>query len=363
MVSLFVSATFGETEVQMTTSTSISSLIPFRWGILGASRFAQTKSVPGMMTSPLVQVIALASRDEAKAQAAASLLGIPKALGSYEALLADPQIEAIYIPLPNHLHIPWALAAVQAGKHVLCEKPLALTADDIAPLLVAQANGSCLVAEAFMVRTHPQWVAARKMVNEGRIGSLRAFSCSFSYTNTDTSNIRNKRDIGGGALYDIGCYPINTARFIVGREPLKVTATCNRDPQTTVDRLTSGIMDFGDIHATFTVGTQHVPYQRVQILGTQGRIEIEIPFNAPPDRACRLWFDPGKDVFGTGVEEVLFPIVDQYAQQAESFSRSIRTGHPHENGLSDALANAQVLDAMFRSLERGSWETLPRWQR
>ena len=359
MVPLLVSANFNETEVQMTTSTSISHLSPVRWGILGASRFAQTKSVPGMMKSALVQVVALASRDLSKAQAAATALGIPRAFGSYEALLADPEIEAIYIPLPNHLHIPWALAAVQAGKHVLCEKPLAMTAVDIAPLVAAQANGSCLVAEAFMVRTHPQWQAARKMVQIGRIGTVRAFSCSFSYTNTDPTNIRNKRDIGGGALYDIGCYPINTARFILGREPLRVTATCDRDPQTTVDRLTTGIMDFGDVHAAFTVGTQHVPYQRVQILGTQGRIDIEIPFNAPPDRGCRLWVDPGIDVFGTGIEEVSFPVIDQYAQQAESFSISIRTGAPYENGLADAAANARVLDAMFRSIERGSWETLP----
>jgi predicted dehydrogenase len=358
MVPLFVSATFKETEVQMTTFTSISSVAPVRWGILGASRFAQTKSVPGMMKSSWVQVVALASRDLSKAEAAATAMGIPRALGSYEALLADPEIEAIYIPLPNHLHIPWALAAVQAGKHVLCEKPLALTADDIAQLVTAQANGSCLVAEAFMVRTHPQWQAARDLVNEGRIGSVRAFACSFSYTNTDTTNIRNKRDIGGGALYDIGCYPVNTARFILGREPLRVTATCDRDPQTTVDRLTSGIMDFGDVHATFTVGTQHAPYQRVQILGTLGRIEIEIPFNAPPDRACRLWVDPSKDVFGAGTEELSFPVIDQYALQAECFSRSIRTGAPYENGLADAMANARVLDAMFRSIERGSWETL-----
>lgn len=358
MVPLFVSATFKETEVQMTTFTSISSFAPVRWGILGASRFAQTKSVPGMMQSSLVQVVALASRDLSKAQTAATALGIPRALGSYEALLADPEVEAIYIPLPNHLHIPWALAAVQAGKHVLCEKPLALTANDIAPLVAAQANGSCLVAEAFMVRTHPQWQRARKLVQEGRIGNVRAFACSFSYTNTDTNNIRNQRDIGGGALYDIGCYPINTARFIMGREPLRVTATCNRDPNTTVDRLTTGIMDFGDVHATFTVGTQHVPYQRVQILGTQGRIEIEIPFNAPPNQVCRLWVDPGKDVFGTGSEEISFPVIDQYAQQAQCFSQSIRSGAPYENGLADALANAHVLDAMFRSIERGSWETL-----
>ncbi|MDX2018707.1 MAG: Gfo/Idh/MocA family oxidoreductase [Deltaproteobacteria bacterium] len=338
----------------MTTSTSLS---PVRWGILGASRFAQTKSVPGMMKSPLVHVVALASRDLAKAQTAAGALGIANAMGSYEALLADETVEAVYIPLPNHLHVPWAVAALNAGKHVLCEKPIALSAEQLAPLAQAQRTTGRLLAEAFMVRTHPQWQAARTWVQKGRIGAVRSLTCAFSYTNTDAGNIRNQRDIGGGALYDIGCYPVNTARFILAREPLRVIATCDRDPQSGVDRLTSGMLDFGDAHATFTVGTQHVPYQRVQILGTLGRIEIEIPFNAPPDQACRVWLDPGHDVFGAGKKEVLFPAVDQYMLQAEAFSRSVRENTPHENDVNDALLNARVLDALFRSLELATWQS------
>lgn len=347
-----MSASFGETEALMTIP---ASLPPVRWGILGASRFAQTKSVPGMMKSPLVQVVAMGSRDLSKAKAAAHSLNIPRALGSYEALLADSDVEAVYIPLPNHLHIPWAVAAVKAGKHVLCEKPLTLTSQQMAPLIEAQQGSGRLVAEAFMVRTHPQWQAARRWVQEGHLGTVRSFTCAFSYTNTDVTNIRNQRDIGGGALYDIGCYPVNTARFVLQREPKRVIACCDRDPQTSVDRLTSGIMDFGGLHATFTVGTQHVPYQRVQILGTRGRIEIEIPFNAPADHACRLWIDPGDDVHGSGKEEVLFPAVDQYMLQAEAFSRSIREHTPHENDLQDALLNARVMDALIRSLQSDAW--------
>lgn len=328
---------------------------PLRWGVLGASRFALNKAVPGMQKAPNVKVVALASRTRDKAQAAADALGIPRALEGYEALLADAEVEAVYIPLPNHLHVPWALRALEAGKYVLVEKPIALEAKALLPLLEAQGRTNLHVAEAFMVRHHPQWQAARRLVEEGQLGSVRAIFCAFSYTNVDANNIRNQVATGGGALYDIGCYAVNTARFLLGREPRQVIAAAERDPALEVDRLTSGLLDFGDVHATFTVGTQHVPHQRVQVLGTKARMEMEIPFNAPPEHACRLRIDPGADVYGSGAQWQSFPAVDQYALQAESFSRSVREGKPLQNDLRDALRTAQVIDALWASMRTGTW--------
>ncbi len=328
---------------------------PVCWGVLGASKFAQAKAVPGMMKAPLVRVLALASRSLEKAQGAAAALGIAHAVGSYEALLQDPQIEAVYIPLPNHLHVPWTLAALAAGKHVLCEKPLALKASDLDPLLRAQASTGLCVAEAFMVRHHPQWQAAQGLVREGRIGQVRSLHCAFSYTNVDPKNIRNQAGIGGGALYDIGCYAVNTARFLLQREPQRVVACANTDPAMHIDRLTSGIMDFGDVHATFSVSTQQTSHQRVQILGTSGRIEILIPFNAPPDGECQLRVDPGQDVWGTGSETMTFPAVDQYTLQAQAFSQAVRNGGALANDLQDAYKTALTMDALFASIAGAGW--------
>ena len=331
------------------------SMTPVCWGVLGASEFAQAKAVPGMLKAPSAVVKALASRSLHKAQAAAAALVIPDAHGSYEALLLDPAIEAIYIPLPNHLHVPWSLKALAAGKHVLCEKPIALTASELQPLLQAQRQSGLIVAEAFMVRHHPQWQVAQRLVSQGRIGNVRAIHCAFSYTNVDPLNIRNQRDIGGGALYDIGCYAINTARYILGREPLRVVACANVDPVLNVDRLTSAIMDFGDVHATFTVGTQHTAHQRVQIMGSNGRLELLIPFNAPPDHACQINLDPGSDVSGTGTETITIPAVDQYMLQAEAFSQSVRTRAPIANDLEDAYKNALAMDAVIAAMRSGTW--------
>lgn len=332
-------------------------LAPVRWGVLGASRFALNVSLPGMNKGSLTKLCALASRDLEKARAAADSLGIEKAYGSYEALLEDPEIEAIYNPLPNHLHVPWTAKAARAGKHVLCEKPIALTAKEAETLVQVQRETGKLIAEAFMVRSHPQWHEAKKRVESGELGEIVSVQCAFSYFNRDPSNIRNKKDLGGGALFDIGCYAVNTSRYLFGREPKRLIALCERDPEFGTDRLTSGMLDFGGAHLTFTCSTQAVSYQRVQVFGTKGRLEVEIPFNAPPHEPCRIFVDDGSSLGGASAKAQTFPIVDQYSLQSEDFSRAIRTGEKVENSIEVAVGNMRAIDALFRSAESGKWET------
>jgi predicted dehydrogenase len=328
-----------------------------RWGVLGVAGIAVKKVIPAMQKGDDTVVAAIASRSLAKAREAAPALGITTAYGSYEELLADPEIEAVYNPLPNHLHVPWSIRAAEAGKHVLCEKPIALTADEAKTLLAARDRAGVLVQEAFMVRAHPQWLGVRALVREGRIGELRSIEGVFSYFNRDPANVRNIADIGGGGLLDIGCYPVNVSRFLYGEEPRRVVAVMERDPDFGTDRLTSGMLEFAAGTATFTCSTQLVPYQRVHVFGTKGRIEIEIPFNAPPDRPCRVFVDDGRDPFGTGIETLKFETCDQYTLQGDLFSRAVRAGGPAPVPLEDAVKNMAVLDALARSAATGRWET------
>jgi predicted dehydrogenase len=328
---------------------------PVRWGILSTAKIGRLKVVPGMMKSPLCDVVAVASRDAQSARGMAEELGIAKAYGSYEALLADPEIEAIYNPLPNHLHVPMTLAAAAAGKHVLCEKPIAITADEAEQL--RRAASQVLIAEAFMVRHHPQWHRARDVIRSGDIGELRSIQIIFSYFNADPGNIRNKADIGGGGLLDIGCYAVVAGRYFFDAEPLRVVTLMDRDPTFGVDRTTSALMDFGaGRQLAFTVSTQSVPYQRVQILGTKGRIEIEIPFNAPPDHPTRIFVDDGSTHGNRSARGIEFPAVDQYRLQGEAFSQAIRGAAPLDYGLEDAILNMRILDALRRSETSSAWE-------
>jgi predicted dehydrogenase len=286
----------------------------------------------------------------------AQKLGIARVHGSYEALLADPDIHAVYIPLPNHLHVPWSIRAAEAGKHVLCEKPIGLDAAEAARLVEVRDRTGVRIQEAFMVRTHPQWLAARELVRSGRIGPLRAIGGHFSYFNDDPANVRNVPDWGGGGLMDVGCYPITMSRFLFEAEPLRVMGLVERDPRFGTDRLSSALLDFAAGQSVFTCGTQLVPYQRVQIYGIAGRIELEIPFNAPNDRPCRIFVDDGGDLHGAGVETLSFDTCDQYTIQAELFSRAIRDGLPAPLPLEDAVLNMRVIDALSRSAKSGSWE-------
>ena len=328
-----------------------------RWGVLSTAGIGVKKVLPAMQKSEWVDVQAIASRDLAKAQEVAANLKIAKAYGSYEELLADPSIEAIYNPLPNQLHVPWTIKAAEAGKHVLCEKPLGMTAAEAKTLLAVQQKTGVTIGEAFMVRTHPQWLRARELVQSGRIGQLRSIQGFFSYFNTDPRNIRNIAEYGGGALMDIGCYPINTARFLFGEEPLRVSALLDRDPAFKTDRLTSAMLEFPSGQAVFTSSTQLVPYQRMQVFGTKGRIEIEIPFNAPNDRPCRILVDDGKDLFGGGISIETFPVCDQYTLQGDAFSQAVREGAEAPVPLSDAIRNMAVIDAVFLSAQSGKWES------
>jgi len=325
---------------------------------MGAARIATQKVIPAMMRGERSEVIAIASRDEGKATQAATRLGIPRVHGSYEALLADPDVEAVYIPLPNHLHVEWTTRAAEAGKHVLCEKPIAMSAAEAERLLHVRDNTGVCIQEAFMVRTHPQWLAAHDVARSGRLGDVRAMTGVFSYFNEDPANVRNVRDFGGGGLYDIGCYLINTARFIFGREPQSVAGVIERDPRFGVDTLTSFLLDFAPGQVTALCSTQLVASQRIVIFGTRARLEIEIPVNAPPDRPCRIIVDDGSDLFGKNAESIAFEPGDQYTIQADRFSEAVRGEAPLAYPLEDSVRNMRVIDAVFRAALSGRWESM-----
>jgi predicted dehydrogenase len=332
---------------------------PVRWGVVSTADIGIKKVIPAMLRGKGLEIAAIASRDLARAQQAAQQLGIPQAYGSYEELLADPTIEAVYNPLPNHLHVPVTLQALAAGKHVLCEKPVALDANEANQLTRAAAKSGKLVAEAFMVRFHPQWQRARELVRSGALGEVRLVSSVFTYFLKDPANVRNQADIGGGGLYDIGCYPIVVARYLYGCEPFRVTAVVDRDPDFKTDRLTSAIAEFpGGRHLVFGCATQLVPRQHVQILGTKARAEVMIPFNAPPNQPTILRIDDGTDLTGANIKAETIPACDQYTLQGEAFSAAIRGGPALEFDLADAIANMRVIDAMFRAAAGGTWQTV-----
>src|SRR5271168_3165009 len=328
-----------------------------RWGVLSTANIGLRKVLPAMQLGQFTAVTAIASRDLPKAQQAAAALGIATAYGSYEELLADPEIDAIYNPLPNQMHVPWTIRAAEAGKHVLCEKPLSLTAAEAETLLAVRARTGVKIGEAFMIRSYPQWLRVRELLDEGRIGELRSVMGFFSYFNIDPANIRNNIESGGGALMDIGCYLVHASRYAFAQEPERVVALIDRDPQMHTDRLTSAMLDFAGGQSIFTCSTQVVPYQRIHFLGTRGRIEIEIPFNAPPDRPTRLFIDSGKDVFGSGITTETFPVCDQYTLQGDAFSKAVIENTEVPVPVEDAIGNMAVIEAIFASAKSGQWES------
>jgi predicted dehydrogenase len=326
-----------------------------RWGIISTAKIGVEKVIPAMQRSKRGTVDAIASRDEAAAKKAASELDIPKAYGSYEALLADPEIDAVYNPLPNNMHVEWTIKALQAGKHVLCEKPLGMDAADAERLRGVSSKHH--VMEAFMVRHHPQWLRARELVHEGRIGALKAVQVFFSFDNRDPDNIRNIPETGGGAVMDIGCYGIVSGRFAFEAEPKRVIALVDRDPAFKTDRLTSVIADFGEgRQLNFLVSTQLGLHQRVTLGGTEGRIEIVIPFNAPQMEETRILIDDGAKLGGASSVEEVIPAVDQYAEEADAFARAVLGETPLPYGIEDGIKNMKIIDALFRSEKSGTWE-------
>ena len=323
-----------------------------RWGILSTAKIGREKVIPAMQKSNLVDILGISSRDSENAKETAAKLGIQRAYGSYAELIGDPEIDAIYNPLPNHMHLEWSLKAIDAGKHVLCEKPIGMNSKEAESLIEAvKKNPELKVMEAFMYRFHPQWQKTLELVNNGSIGKVVTIHSLFSYYNVDPQNIRNRVDAGGGALMDIGCYCISFPRFLLGREPARVIGIMDSDPIMKTDRLSSGILDFSDgITSSFSCSTQLMPYQRTQVLGTNGRIEIEIPVNAPPDKVTRIWLHKKEKT-----EEIEFEAVDQYTLQAEYFSKAILEDSPVPIPLVDAENNMKVIDAFRKSAEIKTW--------
>ncbi|MGD0903364.1 MAG: Gfo/Idh/MocA family oxidoreductase [Terracidiphilus sp.] len=327
-----------------------------RWGVLSTANIGLKKVIPAMQQGQHTRVAAIASRDLVKAREAATALGIPTAYGSYEELLADPNIDAVYNPLPNQLHVLWTIKAAEAGKHVLCEKPLSLTVAEARTLLAVRARTGVKIGEAFMVNCHPQWLRLRELLDQRRIGEVRSIAGFFSYLNIDPANIRNRVECGGGALMDIGCYLIHASRYAFAQEPTRVVACIDRDPQMRTDRLTSAILDFSSGQSIFTCSTQLIPYQRIHFLGRRGRIEIEIPCNAPPDRPTRLFIDDSGDLFGGGIVTETFPVCDQYTLQGDAFSKAVLEGAEVPVPVEDAIGNMAVIEAIFNSAASGQWE-------
>lgn len=327
------------------------------WGILSTANIGVKRVIPAILTGQRGVIAAIASRDAAKAARVAASFGIGRSYGDYQSLLDDPAIEAIYNPLPNHLHVEWTIKALLAGKHVLCEKPIALNAAEAQAIAAARDRSGQRVIEAFMVRCHPQWQRVRELVRQGRIGTVGAIQAAFLFTMLDPNNVRNRADIGGGALYDVGCYPIVTARYVFGAEPERAIALIDRDPAFGVDRLSSGLLAFpGGRHLAFSSALQLAGYQRVVILGSEGRIEIGVPFTPQKDHSCRIVIDSGKSADGSSATTEDFAPIDQYAIQCDLAVAAFREEIAQEFPIEDAIANMRVIDALYRSAASGRWE-------
>ncbi len=324
---------------------------PVIWGVLSVSNHFVSKIYTNVRKSPLNEFRAIASRTTDRARAAAGKLRIPKAFGSYADLLADKEIEAVYIPLPNHLHAEWVKKAADAGKHVLCEKPFAMSADEAEDAFAYADKKGILVMESLMYRFHPQWIRAGELVQSGELGEIHAVHTFFSYMFPDPDNIRNKVDIGGGGLRDVGSYAVSCARFLVGAEPTRVVSLMYRDPTLRTDTLSSGVLDFGKARSIFTVGTQTQAWQQVEVVGSGGKLTIHVPFNVSPDVPAAMtvtnWVETRK---------VFTPAVDQFVEVFDAFSRAVRSGGPVPQPHEDTVDNQRALDALFRSEKSGTWE-------
>ncbi|MBN2324059.1 MAG: Gfo/Idh/MocA family oxidoreductase [Spirochaetes bacterium] len=326
---------------------------PVRWGVLGVSAHFRLRVFVPTRDSELVRIHGIASRSKEKAETAAREFGIPNAYGSYDALLKDEDIEAVFIPLPNHMHVEWVKKAADRGKHILCEKPFGMNAQEVKEAVEHAEKKKVMLMEAFMYKLHPQWRRVRDIVSTGEIGRILSVNTIFAYDLTDPGNIRNVLAMGGGALRDIGCYAINCARFVLGKEPARAFGLFNRDPGFGTDILGSCILDFGDAHSEFTIGMQNHPFQRVDIYGTGGRIVVRNPFNIFPDVATRV-----SVITYVGKRDLFFGPADQYRIEFDSFSRALREGKPVPTPPEDALNNQKVIDALFRCEKSGKWETV-----
>ena len=328
----------------------------FNWGVLGVSGHFRSRILVPLSTSPTDRILAIASRNGDRARRAAEEMGIPLSFGSYEELLKNPEVEGVYIPLPNSSHLEWIEKAAAAGKHVLCEKPLTLSAADTAGAFETARKKGVRLMEAFMFPFHPQWIRIREILRSGEIGSPVSLEIRFAFDNRDENNIRNKPELGGGALRDIGCYGIAVTRFITGGRPEKLLSLIRRDSRFGTDILTSALMDYGDFHGSFTVSTQCWAGQSVVLSGTKGNIFVDIPFNMFPDMPARL-----RVVTGMGERIVSTGAADQYGLEFQGFSRAVRENDDaffeEKRRFSEDIQ--MIMDGLFRSEETGTWEELP----
>jgi len=324
------------------------------WGVLSTANIGTEKVIPAMQKGEYAEINAIASRDLNKAKQAAKNLGISKAYGSYEELLTDKEISAIYIPLPNHLHVEWTIKSLKAGKHVLCEKPIGMNYDEAVYLQnEIKKFPKQKVMEAFMYKHHPQIQKVKELINSGKIGDIRAIHTMFSYYNDNPNDIRNMADIGGGGLLDIGCYCISISRFLFGEEPTQVFATIEYDPKFQTDRLVSSILKFEKGNALFTCSTQLENHQFAKVIGTRGKIEIQNPFTAPFDKNEKVTLKTGDNK-----EEIIFEPYNHYTIQGDMFSQAILNDTEVFTPFEDAVANMNVIDKIIESSKSGMWADL-----
>jgi predicted dehydrogenase len=321
-----------------------------RWGVLGVSEHFIRRVVLPIKKSSIVELYGIASRSPEKAKNTAEKYGITRSYSSYDELLEDENIEAVYIPLPNHLHAKWIKKTADKGKHILCEKPLALTKDEAQESVDYAKSKGVLIMEAFMYRFHPEWQRVYELISVGEIGEVQSIYTFFAYNNPDPKNIRNNPDYGGGGLLDIGCYAVSISRFLLGKEPRKVISLIYNDSNFKVDILSSGIIDFGKARSLFTVATKLFSNQRVDINGSRGYINILIPFNIYPDVPAKVSITTS-----VGTRTLEFFPVDQYGLEFESFSLSIRNNKSTPIPSDDIVNNQKVLDALFESAKTKSW--------
>jgi predicted dehydrogenase len=324
------------------------------WGVLSTANIGTEKVIPAMQKGKYSEINAIASRNLDKAKQAAKKLGIPKAYGSYQELLDDKEVTAIYIPLPNHLHVEWTIKSLKAGKHVLCEKPIGMSYDEAVYLQNEIKNFPKLkVMEAFMYRHHPQMQMVKELIDTGKIGDLRTIHTMFSYYNDNPNDIRNMADIGGGGLLDIGCYCISVSRFLFDDEPKQVCATIEYDPKFKTDRLVASVLKFENGNSLFTCSTQLDYHQFAKVFGTKGKIEIENPFTPPFNKNEKVTLKLGDDI-----EEIIVEPCNHYTVQGDIFSQAILNDTEVFTPFDDAVANMKVIDKIIKSSKSGKWTDL-----
>ena len=325
------------------------------WGILSSAKIGWEHVIPAILKSKNSKLVAIASRNTLRAKKLAQKFKIDKSYGSYQELYKDQEIDVIYNPLPNHLHIKSSIEACKNKKNILLEKPISLKATDIDPLMKYASENKVVIKEAFMVRHHPQWQWVKKYIKSGKLGSISSISTVFSYINKNPKNIRNIKKFGGGAIYDIGCYPTVISRFLLDKEPKRVVGLAKNDKKFKTDILSSVVLDFGEIYSSFIVATQSTFSQQVTILGTKKTLIVENPFNAIATKPTTVVIYNGKSIYRKENTIKVFPAADQYEHQVTKFSNELLNKTKADYDLKDAKKNMKVLDAIFASIKKNKW--------